>query len=259
MRFVVQDANATPLQSTDTLVISGQVYRLANAWCHGQAQMNWPENPLAFFMPGSDDALTANGVTGTSPWMVSYLAMFLGWARQTGAVRVNGKRLFEHSAAKLGRTFIDATLHPKRAGLYLGAYHSPVQDANGLITSWDQFVSVRHPPIALAASMSSNATSFTINCAADTVGCVNVPQFDAIWKIDNEFIRTCNRTVSGGTTTYTVCANGRGIWGSTAAAHTTASTVSSEWRTFGTTLAGHTYPNLFVNALALYHDVRGEL
>lgn len=192
--------------------------------------------------------------------MVSYLAMHLGWARQSRALEIDGKPLFERSAAKLGRAYIDGMLHPRRPILYFGDYRMPTQDALGLITTWERFIAARNPPIALTADISASAMSFTINCRVSTNGCVNVPgSSGAVWKIDNEYIRTCGRTVGTSTTTFTVCPGGRGYWGTRAEAHTTSSVVNAEWRTMGDLLVGHTYPNLWVNALALHHDVNGSL
>ncbi len=48
---------------------------------------------------------------GTSPWMVSYLAITLGWARQTRALAVGNGYLFERSAAKFGLRYVNGALH----------------------------------------------------------------------------------------------------------------------------------------------------
>lgn len=259
-RYLVQDAAAAPLASSDTLYVAGNIYRAATPWCHGFALSHWPENPLAWPGVGSSSFNTHGGITGTSPWMVSYMAMHFGWARQTGALRVNGKRLFEHSAARLGSTYIDGMLHPRKPILYFGDYRMPLQSQNGLITTWEQFIAEKNPPVALTQDISASATSFTINCRAATKGCISVPgSAGAVWKIDNEYIRTCGYSVDTNTTTYTVCAGGRGYWGTRAEPHTTLSSVNAEWRTIGGILAGHTYPNLWVNALSTFHDVQGTL
>jgi hypothetical protein len=258
LRFIVQDPSAPPLTASDTLVVSGSAGRAATPWCFGYSLMQWPENPLAMLGTGSTAMAEYGGVSGTSPWMVSYLAMHLGWARQTGALEEKGKRLFEFSAARLGRTYIDGMLHPRRPILYFGDYRMPVQDANGVITSWERFIAAKNPPIALTADISASATSFTINCRMATSGCVNVPD-QAVFRIDDEYIATCGKTLGSSTTTLTVCRDGRGYWGTKAAPHTTASVVNAEWRTLGGLLSGHTYPNLWVNALATYYDVTGSL
>ncbi|MGQ9916457.1 MAG: hypothetical protein ACUVS7_03480 [Bryobacteraceae bacterium] len=258
-RIVIQDSGAPPLVPTDTLYIAGTLHKSATPWCHGFAQLRWTENPIPMIGIGTTGMIENGGITGTSPWMVSYLAMHLGWARQTGALRVNGRRLFEYSAAKLGSAYIDGMLHPRKPVLYFGDYRMPLQDANGLITTWERFIAARNPPISLTQDISAGATSFTINCVNGSNGCVAVPSSEAIWKIDDEYIRTCGRSVSGGTTTFTVCPGGRGYWGTKAAAHTTASVVNAERRTMGDVLSGHTYPNLWVNALSTFHDVQATL
>lgn len=259
-RLLIQDAGAAPLASTDTLSMSGTIGRSATPWCMGFNLLRWTENPIPMLGVGSTAFTSNGGVTGTAPWMISYLAMHLGWARQSGALRVNGKRLFEHSAAKLGKAFIDGMLHPRRPILYFGDYQMPVHDNQGLITTWERFIAARNPPVALTADISASATTFTINCRTQTNGCINVPgSATAIWKIDDEYIRTCAKSVGTSTTTFTVCPGGRGYWGTKAAPHTTASVINAEWRTMGDILSGHTYPNLWVNALATYYDVAGTL
>jgi hypothetical protein len=151
-------------------------------------------------------------------------------------------------------------LHPRKPILYFGDYGVPMQDRAGLITTWERFIAAKNPPVALTQDISATAMSFTINCRAATAGCINVAgSGGAVWKIDDEYIRTCGRTSGTNTTTYTVCPGGRGYWGTVAAPHTTASTVNGEWRVMPEPLAGHTYSNLWVNALATYHDVNGSL
>jgi len=259
-RVVIQDEGAPALAAGDSLSISGSISKAATPWCQGYAQLKWPENPLPMIGIGSTSFIENGGITGTSPWMLSYLAMHLGWARQTGALRVNGKRLFEQSAAQLGKAYIDGMLHPRKPVLYFGDYRMPLQDANGLITTWERFIAARNPPVALTQDISAGAMSFTINCVAGSNGCINVPgSYGAIWKIDNEYIRTCGKSTGSATTTFTVCPGGRGYWGTKAEPHTTASVVNAEWRTMGDNLAGHTYPNLWVNALSTFHDVPASL
>ncbi len=261
-RVLIQDSAAAPLSASDTLTLSGQIGRAATPWCMGFNLLRWDENPLPMIGVGANYGMEYNGVAQTSPWMLSYLAMHLGWARQTGTLRVNGKRLFEHSGARLGHFFIDGMLHPRKPVLYAGDYRMPVQDAQGLITSWERLIAVRNPPVQLTADISASAMSFTINCAMPSAGCPNVPgSGGAVWKIDDEFIRTCAKSAnfSNKTTTMTVCEGGRGYWGTQPAPHTTASVVNAEWRTLGDVLSGHTYPNLWVNALATFYDVRATL
>jgi len=258
-RVLIQDAAAQPLSSSDSLVVYGQIGRMATPWCQGNALISWDENPLG--LPGIGDTAWIGydtGVLGFSPWQTSYLAMHLGWMRQTGAMRVNGKRLFEYSAAGLGKLYIDGLLHPRRPVLYFGDYRLGIQDQMGLITTWDRFAAMRNPPISLAQEISAGATSFTINCVMPSAGCGNV-YGNAVFKLDDEFIRTCSRSVGASTTTFTVCPGGRGYWGTTPAPHTTSSVVNAEWRILHDKLAGHTYPNLWVNALAMYYDVRAAL
>lgn len=263
LSLIIQDAGAPPLTQSDTLQVNFTAGRSATPWCKGFAMMRGLGNPLPMiglgkYHPDMEGAEESAGV-GTSPWMVSYLAITLGWARQTRALAVGNGYLFERSAAKLGQYYIDGMLHPRKPVLYSGAYRTPTADALGLITSWERYITVRNPPVALAADISANASSFTINCKAGALGCIQVPTNEAVFRIDEEFIRTCNKSVGTTTTTFTVCAGGRGYWGTKAAPHTTQSVVNAEWRVPGDKLAGHTYPNLWVNALALYYDVQGTL
>ncbi len=255
--LIVQDQGAPPLTSSDTLVVSYQYGYNATPWCVGVAARKGLTNPLPVIGLGSyqTDGEGALGTTGTSPWMVSYLAMAIGWARQTKALAVGGGYLFEKSGAKLGRYYIDGMLHPNKPILYFGAYRTPTGDALGLITTWERQIAARNPPSALTADISAGATTLTINCKMGAPGCPNIIGSDSVIKIDEEFIKICGKSVGTTTTTLTVCAGGRGYWGTKAAAHTTASTLNLEWRTLGGLLSGHTYPNLWVNALATYYDV----
>ncbi|MFZ5926185.1 MAG: hypothetical protein ACOYX1_01945 [Acidobacteriota bacterium] len=258
--LIVQDASGAPLSSTDSLVVNFQYGRSATPWCNGYAGMRDLTNPLPVIGRGSmmADGEGISGATGTSPWMVSYLAMHIGWARQTRALAVNGGYLFAKSGAKLGRYYIDGMLHPSKPALYNGAYRTVTTDALGLVTTWERFIAARNPPIALTTDITGSSTSLTFNCKMGAPGCPNTPS-NSVIKIDDEYIATCGKTVGTSTTTFTVCAGGRGYWGSKAAAHTTASTVNVEWRVLGGALSGHTYPNLWVNALATFYDVDGIL
>lgn len=258
--LVIQDPAAEPLSSSDTLAVSYSYGKSATPWCKGYAMMGNLTNPLALLGLGQfwADMEGALGATGNPPWMVSYLSMHLGWARQTRALAVNGGYLFEKSAAKLGRFYVDGMLHPRKPVLYSGAYRTPTADGLGLITTWERYIAVRNPPVALTSNITAGATSFSINCNVQAPGCVGLMN-DAVIKVDDEYIHICGRSASGSTTTLTVCSGGRGYWGTKAAPHTTASTVNAEWRVLGDGLSGHSYANLWVNALALFHDVEGAL
>lgn len=260
-RIVIQDNSAPALTSTDTLYIAGSLSTAATPWCHGYAQLKWTDNPLPMIGMGSSSSTGYGGITATSPWMLSYLVMHIGWIRQTGALKINGNRLFEYSGAKLAKSYIEGTLHPQMPIFYFGDYRMPLQTANGLITTWQQFITEKNPSVSLTQDISSASTSFTINCVAASAGCINVPGTSgAIFKIDNEYIYTCNKSTGTSTTTFTVCSGGRGYWGTTSTSHTAASAVvNAEWRTMGDGLTGHTYPNLWLNALATFYDVETSL
>lgn len=259
--LIIQDESGAPLGASDTLVVNFQSGRTATPWCKGFAMAKGLANPLPLIGVGQNmtDMEGATGTTGTSPWMVSYLAITLGWARQTRSLAVGNGYLFERSAGKLGRFYVDGMLHPRRPLLYSGAYRTPTADTLGLITTWDRYIAARNPPVALASNMSASDMTFAINCRAGALGCINVPSREAVFRIDDEYVRTCNKSVGTSTTTFTVCPGGRGYWGTRAQAHTTASAVNAEWRVPGDVFSGHTYPNLWLNALALYHDVTGSL
>ncbi len=111
-RLIIQDASAQPLAESDTLEVSGTLGTSATPWCMGFNMRQWTENPLPMIGIGGDYAADYGGITGTSPWMVSYLAMHIGWMRQTRALEINGVAAFERSGAKLGKAYIDGMLHP---------------------------------------------------------------------------------------------------------------------------------------------------
>jgi hypothetical protein len=261
-RLLIQDEAAQPLTPADTLNLQGTIGKSATPWCMGFNLRRWDSNPLPLVGLGSTayNGSAGAAVTSTAPWQVSYLAMHIGWFRQTGALVENGRRSFEASGAKLAKFYIDGMLHPRKPVLYAGNYGIALQDKAGLITTYERLIAAMNPPVALTQDISAGASSFTINCQVGTAGCVNVPgSSGAVWKIDDEYIRTCGRSTGSGTTTYTVCPGGRGYWGTKAAAHTTSSVVNAEWRLMGDLLSGHTYPNLWVNALATYYDVTATL
>jgi hypothetical protein len=214
---------------------------------------------LGQYYPEMEGAVESAGV-GTSPWMVSYLAITLGWARQTRALAVGNGYLFERSAAKFGLRYVNGALHEKRPILYDGGYRAPTTNGAQLIQTWDEVVALHNPPAQLTATIGASDTSFTVNCNSGTLGCPRVGFANGatnVAKIENEFIRICNSTASGSTTTYTVCSGGRGYWGSAAASHAAGTSVDLLWRATTDLLSGHTYPNLMLNALALYDDIEG--
>lgn len=259
--LIVQDAAGTPPGAGDSVVVNYQYGTSATPWCHGYSLVQGLTNPLA--LTGLGQLSVTEGVAGSSglaPWMVSYWAMHVGWARQTRALAVGSGYLFEKSGERFGRFFVDGMLHPSKPILYWGSYQTPTGDHLGLIATWERLIASRNPPVALTANIGAGDMSITINCRMGTIGCPNLSGYgDAVIKIDDEYIRTCSKSTGTSTTTLTVCPGGRGVWGTKAAAHTTSSTVNLEWRTMGDVLSGHTYPNLWVNALATYYDVDGLL
>lgn len=260
--LLIQDPAAAPLTASDTLVLNGEYGRAATPWCAGYGWLKALDNPLPLSGRGAPVSSDAEGVadqTGVSPWMVSYWTMHIGWARQARALTSGTGYLFEKAGEKLARLYIDGMFHPQKPALYSGAYRSPTSDQQDFITTWERYIAARNPPIGLSANMTATATAFTLNCRMGGPGCPAVPVGEAVIRIDDEFIRVCGWSPGTSTTNMTVCPGGRGIWGTKAEPHTTASTVNVEWRVVGSPLSGHTYGNLWVNSLALYHDVDGLL
>lgn len=256
--LIVQDSTGATLLSTDSLVVNYQTGWNATPWCNGYAVLRSLSNPLPVIGRGGavPDSQGVSDSTGTSPWMVSYLALHVGWMRQTKALAVGGGYIFEKSGEKFGKHYVNGALHPGRPVLYNGAYRTPTADATGVLQTWEQLIAARNPPISLTANITSSDTTLTLNCVLGTAGCPNTYS-NAVIRIDSELIRVCSKSAGASTTTVTVCSGGRGYWGTSAAAHTTASTVNLEWRLAGDAWSGHTYPNLWLNALALFDDVVG--
>ena len=77
--------------------------------------------------------------------------------------------------------------------------------------------------------------------------------FPALLKIDNEWVLFCSGS-DGATSTLNVCTGGRGMFGTAAAAHTTASTFTYDRQLWHYTASADNYTVMYLDSVALFED-----
>lgn len=264
--MLMQDAAGTPLTLSDTLVVGlthGNGIPL-NAWCRGRhIIMKGVPNPLGTFIWSSVGELTAKSTATNSThkaFMRDYIALTLRWIETSGALLspVTGKPYFYYVNRKIARNYIGRVLHPD-SNLFFADQYSQVgqMKTNGPPQTFAELMSGDRTSTTLDADMTAGALTFVV---PEISGAVNAIQFlnGGSVKIDNEWMQVCavaTNTPSSGKSTVTVCSGTRGWLGTVAAVHAAGTTVNWTRESWYGNGVGHSYPNLFVDALAAMEDL----
>ena len=264
---IVQAAGGTTLTSGDTLVISyGYGARPASDWCHGRRMyMRGDANPLAIPMMAVGSGVgaymghSASTVGSATSFMLDYVAMVLRQVETTGAMlAADSSPLFRAANQRLAGFVLDPALKPGNNPYFQDNYTLGVFMNTGAVPqTWTEYLGGFFTQITLASDVTNSSTTFTIvgrlNNGA-TVANHPLILFPALLKIDSEWIQFCSGS-DAANSTLTVCTAGRGMFGSTATSHTTASPLVLDRQLWGYTGVDHNYSNLYADTVAAFEDL----
>jgi len=265
---LIQATGAAALTSGDTLVIS-YTYgaRPASDWCHGRGfYARGMPNPIGIpisAVGSGDGAYMGHADTtlkGSSVFMSYYILMVARQIETTGAVlAANGQPLFKNANAKWATFVLDPALKPGNNPYFMDSYTIPVTMTTGTFPqSWSEYFGGFFTQIPLAADVTSGSTTFSI-AAHMTRGDVAVYHpliiFPVLMKIDSEWVQFCSGSDGTPNSTLTVCTNGRGMFGTAATSHTTASPLVQDRQLWNYTGVDHNYSNLYADTIALFEDL----
>ena len=264
---LIQADGATALSSGDTLVVA-YTYgaRPASDWCHGRGfYARGMPNPIGIPISavGSGDGAymghASTTLKGSSVFMSYYILMVARQIETTGAVlAANGNPLFKNANAKWATFVLEPALKSGNNPYFMDSYTIPVTMTTGTFPqSWSEFYGGFYTQIPLAADVTSGSTSFTI-ATHMTNGGIGIYHplilFPVLMKIDNEWIQFCSGS-DGTTSTLNVCTGGRGMFGTAAASHTTASPLVQDRQLWNYTGVDHNYSNLYADVVAWWEDL----
>ncbi len=263
---IIQADGAAALTSSDTISIS-YTYgaRPASDWCHGRGlHGRGMPNPLAipYTSVGSGTSgfmgLSPNTVGATAVNMLHYLMIVVRLLEQTGAIlEADSTPLFHAANDRFKTLVLEPALNPAANMYFQDFYNLATFMKTGTTPqTWNEYKEGHYIHLALAADVSNSATAFTIasRLSNEPAGVFNpLILFPALLKIDDEWVLFCSGT-DGATSTLTVCTGGRGMFGTTAAAHTTASTFTLDRQLWGYTATADNYPVMYLDSVALFED-----
>lgn len=261
-----QADGAPALTSGDTLVISYNYgARPASDWCHGRNMHGrGMPNPLAipYISVGSGTGgfmgLSSNTVGCTAVNMLHYLMIVFRLLEQTGAVlEADSTPLFHAANDRFKTLVLEPALNPA-ANMYFQDYYnlSTFMKTGTTPQTWDEYKEGYYIHLTLAADVTNSSTAFTIasRLTNEPAGVYNpLILFPALLKIDNEWVLFCSGT-DGATSTLNVCSGGRGMFGTAAAAHTTASTFTYDRQLWHYTASADNYTVMYLDSVALFED-----
>ena len=264
---IIQDAGGTTLTSSDTLVISyGYGARPASDWCHGRRMyMRGGPNPLAIPLMAVGNGVgaymghTASTVGSATSFMFDYIALVMRQIEVTGALlAADASPLFMVANQRLAEFVLNPALKPGNNPYFQDNYTIGMFMRTGTVPqTWEEYLGGFFTQMTLASDVTNSSTTFTIvgrlNNGATTA---NHPLilFPALLKIDSEWIQFCSGS-DGVNSTLTVCTGGRGMFGTIAAAHTTASPLVFDRQVWGYTGVDHNYSNLYACTVAAFEDI----
>lgn len=201
-------------------------------WCSGlMSQRFFGNNPLR--IPSRGEKQAASGLQYGSTvcagigfaFQFGYAANVYPWIAGSRAILHNGQPVFSTAKREIGKFMAEWTLHPD-SNQFLQTQGVPTMTVLGSsITypqSWAEFKSITESTTPLFATITSTDTVIKGNTTTNS----GFPQTNlGAIKIDDEWILVCSFGY-GTPTTFYACANGRGAWGTTAAAHTVGTTIT---------------------------------
>ena len=251
-----QDTGASPVGSLSSVYVAYRMsYNAKNPWCSGRhIQMKGMPNAIGNLWWPSDKQYNS--------YMLSYYLWVLKWMEDTQAWVhfTTGQPLFKYSVAGVARYVVGWAVDPASNVHDVDMYRDPTMTtANTLPNTWTerQAAFTKQTPLQADITNSTLTVPFVGTYCED--GCSPRVQYYAptLIKVEDEWMKICsyaNNTPSAGNSTWTVCSGGRGAFGTTAVAHSAGATVywdRQEWNGYA---AGHSYPNLFASAVAMFEE-----
>lgn len=149
-----------------------------------------------------------------------YVTVVQNWIWEMKAFLERGTPLFEHVRQADAKYMLGMVLAPDAHPHLSAGYHTPVGRMDGAsrryVNSWAEWSNAFVLTGTLDAAVTPDTTSFVV---ATSGTLATAPGFV---KIGGEWIRTCNWATgspAAGKVAVTVCAGGRGAWGTQAASH----------------------------------------
>lgn len=251
----------------------------APVWCVGQA--TWyqtmgisgvtvaPSNPLWMYVAGGTSNTATDGwvanVRQAPSYMGQYMSIVWSWIAQSKALMDGTVPAFQIAREAAAAHLAGRVLSPDMMPGFTTEISYPVADsATTLPQTWAAAQALWNTDFTLDAAVTAAATSLVINSSDLVTSVVNsYPSADSWFKIEGEWLRVCNITTNSPSSpkaTVTICAGGRGIWGTPAVSHAAGAAVKfyrGFWfeRSYDTSGG---YPVIYRGALALMAEVRAR-
>lgn len=250
---VFQDDAASPVSVGSTVAISYHKTSVVSPWCSGRhLQMKG--------MPNNIGHQLWNEQYAYGSFMLHYGIWTRKWIEDTGALvhSVTNQPLFKYANKEAAKYIIgwatDPNANPHNADMYTSYNIGP---DHAIKPTWASYMTLFDRTSALASDMTNVATTFAVNDQHATWP-YGLHEFyvPILVKVESEWIRICSWSENSPSnqSTMTVCSGGRGLFGSTAAAHSTGAAFTWDRQDWNGTAIGHSYPNLYASAVAMLEE-----
>jgi hypothetical protein len=250
---VFQDEAADPVAVGSTVVVRYQKTSVVSPWCSGRnVQMKGQPNILGHQF--------WNESRSYGSFMLYYFLWTKKFIEDTGAFvhSVTGQQLFKYSDREAARHLTgwatDSNANPHYADYYASFN---IGKSNMLPPSWGEYMKLFPSTSTLVSSMTNSATTFVLN--DDHTGWpIQLHEFftPQLAKVEDEWMLLCSwaENSSPNQSTMTVCAGGRGMFGSVAVSHPAGAAFHWDRQLWNGVGSGHSYPNLYASSVAMYEE-----
>jgi hypothetical protein len=250
---VFQDDAASPVAVGSTVVVAYRKTSVVSPWCSGRhLQMKGQPNNIGHQLWAEQRAYGS--------FMLDYFLWTKKFIEDTGAFRhsTTGQPLFRFSNAETAKYVIGWATDPGANPHYADYYTSPtIGQSNALPATWAEYMALFPKSSTLAAGVTNSATTLYVN-DAHTSAPTPLAEFfvPSLVRIENEWVQICGWTENAPTnqSTLTVCAGGRGMFGTAAVAHSAGAAFDWTRQAWNGNAVGHSYPNLWASAVAMYEE-----
>lgn len=250
-----QDDAASPVGSGSTVYVNYRMsYNAKNPWCSGRhIQMKGMPNSIGNLFWTSDKQYNS--------YMLSYYLWVLKWMEDTQAWThsVSGQPLFKYSVAGVARYVVGWAVDPASNPHDVDMYRDPTMTtANTVPNSWTERAAAFVKSMPLQADVTNSTLTIPFVGVYSEENQPRVQYYaPTLIKVENEWMQACSyatNTPSAGNSTWTICSGGRGKFGTAAVSHAAGATVYWDRQEWNGSAVGHSYPNLFASAVAMYEE-----